>query len=123
MTYKELEEKYPILYNDIKAAQDALNNYIDLLDMLDKKYSVEGYFWNCDPNDHIIRLEKDVTLEQENEWSANLSKQSKCVDREHHFQPVSDGIEWCSFCGTIRNKDKYYYPENPHFLESQKLTK
>lgn len=118
--WEEVEKKYPNIYavlDDVYRTQLVL---LDKIDELDEKYPVEGYEWDCNPND-IGKCNPWglASVEKQKEAIARcdeaLAKQKVCVEGTHHFQNIGD-FQWCKYCGTIRRNGKFYYPEQPHFL-------
>lgn len=114
-------KKYP----DIEAVlEDVPRTQMVLLDKihdLDEHYPVEGFEWDCDPNEIgsgqntwglvSTQVHQDAIARTD----AALAKQRVCVQGTHHFQSMN-GLLWCKYCGTIIYGDKTFYPEQPHFL-------
>lgn len=113
-----------------KTIEGYIDNYSNGLDKLDKKYPVSGYFWDYDPNDRMVVLDK--------EWTSNdksLNRQVDCVNGKHMLVKLTGTLYWCQNCGTViktrkqmevskrnpfnkveKDNDEYYYPMSPHFL-------
>lgn len=113
------------LYPDIESVLDKLyKKQLDLLsciEELESKYPVDGYAWECDPNNIGMDFNpwylrpKKIIEEQINKADKQLKKQLVCVEGKHHFKVIGD-IQWCQYCGTIKLGNKFIYPEQPHFL-------
>lgn len=125
--WDEVYKKYPNIDDVLEELHKKQMDYLDALRELDEKYPVEGYFWDCDPNN--VGLEDIIPFHlKSNEWLENvkksadkrLEKQLKCVKGKHHFQKITSDILWCSYCGTVKKNDKFFYPDVPHFLPKDK---
>lgn len=117
-----------------KIIEGYIDNYSNGLDKLDKKYPVSGHFWDYDPNDRMVVLDK--------EWTSNdksLNRQVDCVNGKHMLVKLTGTLYWCQNCGTViktrkqmevskrnpfnkveKDNDEYYYPMSPHFLPKKK---
>ncbi|MCM1222569.1 MAG: hypothetical protein NC548_49690 [Lachnospiraceae bacterium] len=118
--WDEVKWKYPNIkdvLDDIYRTQLVL---LDKINDLDEHYPVEGYEWDCNPND-IEKCNpwglrsKEVIEESIARADAALAKQRVCVEGTHHFQNIGH-FKWCKYCGTIEIDGKRFYPEHPHFL-------
>ncbi len=58
---EDLYKKYPNLERDRKKVEKRALHTLKLLDALDEKYPVEGWFWYFDGNDQNVCLLKDRT--------------------------------------------------------------
>ena len=123
-------------YPNIREVLDTLyKRQLDLanaIEELEKKYPVEGYEWECDPNSIgvdvnpwylVSKQRQDEIIKRTNE---RLKRQKNCVDGKHEFVNIAS-IQWCKYCGTLKVskipkttiEDKYFYPECPHFLPKE----
>ena len=124
----------PEAFEYAKTIEGYIDNYSNGLDKLDKKYPVSGYFWNYNPNDRMVVLDK--------EWTSNdksLNRQIDCVNGKHMLVKLTGTLYWCQNCGTViktrkqmevskrnpfnkveKDNDEYYYPMSPHFLPKKK---
>lgn len=116
------------MYSNIEDVLDKLySRQLDLLsciEELERKYPVDGYEWECDPNNIGRDINpwylkpKKVIEEQINKSDKQLKKQLACVEGRHHFETIGN-LQWCKYCGTIKIGDKLIYPEQPHFLPKE----
>jgi len=124
INWDEINKKYPDLEEFLEKTTKSIYNAIELQNELDERFPVEGFEWDCDPNEfydterknqfYLVPVSKRALAEKR--CSDALQKQLQCVDGIHHFVRINYDVEWCSFCGTIKYFDELKYPENPHFL-------
>lgn len=119
--WDKVVKQYPNIQSVLDNLYKQQLNLLEAMDKLDTEYPVEGYTWECDPNSigkgvnpWYLKSVK-VTKEQISRTDEQLKKQLICVNGTHHFKEIG-GLCWCKYCGTIKDGDKFIYPEQPHFL-------
>lgn len=127
-------------YPDIETVLDNLYkqqlSLLDAINELETNYPVEGYEWECNPNNIgmdmnpwflVSKQKQEEVIKRTDE---RLKRQINCVEGKHEFQSVGS-IRWCKYCGTIEDTRissingevicTYYHPECPHFLPKKQV--
>lgn len=123
--WEEVLQKYPSIQDVLDDVYKSQLELFEKMESLDELYPVDGYEWDYNPNDigsdinpwglySISKREESIKRCDE-----ALAKQKLCVEGKHHFKHIGP-YEWCSYCGTIKSGNVLFYPENPHFLPTNK---
>lgn len=142
-SFKEILDQNPGLADYLVDLFDRFIKVNDEIDDLNKKYPIDGYIWDIDPNwayieefredkciDNVcITLFPDNSKEKmTNAFDEIISNQVDCANGKHKWVNIA-GVKWCEFCGTIQypeysitehdyvvSEQKTRFPSHPHFL-------
>ena len=133
-SFKEILDQNPGLADYLVDLFDRFIKVNDEIDDLNKKYPIDGYIWDIDPNwayieefredkcvDNVcISLTSDSSREKMiDTFDDIIANQIDCSKGIHKWINVA-GVKWCKFCGAIQYPE-YGIIDHDFVITEQKL--